>query len=71
MLKLKNITYACGEGEEEEVEQEKLQSLHESSILQRSLGGSKGSINDNLGDWPQQQYQPVPGAVEKQGNSPS
>ena len=28
MLKLKNITYAHGEGEEEEVEQEKLESLH-------------------------------------------
>ena len=65
MLRLKNITYACGEGEEEEVEQEKLQSLHESSILQRSLGGSKGSINDNRRDWLQQQYQAVPDAVDK------
>jgi hypothetical protein len=73
MLRLKNITYACGEGEEEEVEQEKLQSLHASSILQRSLGGSKGSINqplnDNPVDWPQQQYQAVPDAVPKQGHS--
>jgi len=73
MLRLKNITYACGEGEEEEVEQEKLQSLHESSILQRSLGGSKGSINDNRRDSksnrPQQQYQAVPDAIDKQRNS--
>ena len=65
MLRLKNITYACGEGEEEEVEQEKLQSLHESAILQRSLGGSKSSINDNRRDRLQQQYQAVPDAVDK------
>lgn len=41
LLKLKNITYAHGEGEEEEVEQERLQSLHESVVSSRSLVATK------------------------------
>jgi hypothetical protein len=34
--KLRNLTYAYGEGVEEEVELERMQSIHEESVMMRS-----------------------------------
>ena len=47
MLRLKNFTYAYGNGEEEELELERIQSMHESYTMLRSAEASKMSSNNS------------------------
>jgi len=44
-MKLKNITYVHGEGEEEEKEEDKIRSIHNDSLVKQSQGKSEIEVD--------------------------